>query len=58
MNLTAQLKKEIDRLDNQINKLAQELAEKNKQKKSLEKALKQITPEETVQVETAGVLVR
>ena len=44
MDLVERMKKEVRGLDNQINKLDQEAAEKKKLKKSLEKALKELVP--------------
>lgn len=44
MDLLERMKKEVRQLDNQINKLEQETAEKKRLKKSLDKALKELVP--------------
>lgn len=44
MDLFERMQKEVRNLDNQINKLEQEAEGKKRQKKSLEKALKELLP--------------
>ena len=44
MELIQRIKKEVNQLETQINKLEQETAEKKQRKKSLEKALKELVP--------------
>ena len=44
MELIEHMKKEVRNLDNHINRLEQEISEKKRHKKGLEKALKQLMP--------------